>query len=303
MPSGYNCSTPPMCADTMTAMGNFLMKFIRSFALVRKLMWRLGRKMYTYARGDGQNDPRTNGEYWLLEHALKASPGPQVLLDVGANKGDWTAQALELAQTSREIHVHSFEPSLATRSMLTARFVGSANVTVQPYALSNTVGEATFYSGEDGSGTNSLSSISGLVKETVKLNTIDNFLQQAGIESVLMVKIDTEGFDLLVLKGAKYALSAGLIDIIQFEYNWRWLLNHASLRDVFDFISNKPYRMGKLVGETIEFYEGWHFELDRYFENNYVLVRRDSELCLLGSKVHFDSSNALTISGLDRSVS
>jgi len=50
--------------------------------------------MYTYARGDGPNDPRTNGEYWLLEHVVKASPGPQVLLDVGANKGDWTAQAL-----------------------------------------------------------------------------------------------------------------------------------------------------------------------------------------------------------------
>ena len=247
--------------------------------------------MYTYARGDGQNDPRTNGEYWLLEHVLKASPGPCVLLDVGANKGDWTAQALELAQASREIHVHSFEPSLATRSMLTARFIGSTAVTVQPYALSEKVGEATFYSNEDGAGTNSLSPSSGSNVEVVKVTTIDRFLQQSGIETVSMVKIDTEGFDLLVLRGAAKSLHDGRIEIVQFEYNWRWLLNHASLRDAFDLISNKPYRVGKLVGATIEFYERWHFELDRFFENNYVLVRNNSNLCLLGSTVQFDRSN------------
>jgi len=271
------------------------MKCIRASAVVRKLIWRVGRKMYTYARGDGTNDPHTNGEYWLLEHVLKTSPGPQVLLDVGANKGNWTAQALGFAQASKEVHVHAFEPSPATRSMLTARFVGSVAVTVQPYALSATVGEATFYSKEDGAGTNSLSSMSGLKEDIVKLITVDDFIQQFGIKSVSMVKIDTEGFDLLVLKGAEKALSEGLIELVQFEYNWRWLLNHASLRDVFDLISNKPYRLGKLVGETIEFYEKWHFELDRYFENNYVLVRRDSELCFLGIEVHFDSSNALAI--------
>jgi FkbM family methyltransferase len=278
------------------------MKLIRVSSVVRKLMWRLGRKMYTYARGDGKNDPRTNGEYWLLEHVLKASPGPQVLLDVGANRGDWTAQALRLAQVPKEVHVHAFEPSLATRSMLAARFAESVAVTVHPYALSETVGEATFYSKEDGAGTNSLSPSSGRSVEVVKLITIDRFLQRSGIETVSLIKIDTEGFDLLVLRGAEKSLHDGRIDIIQFEYNWRWLFNHASLRDVFDLISNKPYRLGKLVGEAIEIYDEWHFELDRYFENNYILVRRDSELCFLGIEVHFDNSNALSISGLGQSV-
>ncbi len=268
-----------------------LMKFIRTSAVFRKLMWRLGRKMYTYARGDGQNDARTNGEYWLLERVLKASPGPQVLLDVGANKGDWTAQALKLAHSSKDVHVHAFEPSRATRSMLVSRFAESSVVTVQPYALSEKVGEATFYSNEDGAGTNSLSPSSGLNAEVVKLITIDRFLQQSGIETVSMIKIDTEGFDLLVLRGADKSLHDGRIEIVQFEYNWRWLLNHASLRDVFDLISGTPYRLGKLVGETMEFYEEWHFELDRYFENNYVLVRNDSNLRLLGATIQFDESN------------
>jgi hypothetical protein len=78
---------------------------------------------------------------------------------------------------------------------------------------------------------------------------------------------------------------------VQFEYNWRWLINHASLRDVFEYIKDKPYRLGKLVGRSIELFDAWHFELDRYFENNYVLIRRGSALLESANVVRFDESN------------
>ena len=270
------------------------MSVIRLTVVVRNLMWRIGRKMYTYARGDRENDPRVNGEYWLLAQVLKAPTSAQVLFDVGANKGNWTATALGLSRTLSKIHIHAFEPSLATRSMIGARFVESPSVTVHPYALSDTDGEATFYSNEDGGETNSLSPASGQDTEVVKVTTIDRFMQRYAIEMVSMIKIDTEGADLLVLRGAEESLRFGRISIVQLEYNWRWLLNHGSLRDVFDFIANKPYRFGKLVGDTIEFYDEWHFELDRYFEGNYLLVRRDSELCSLGTDMCFDHSNTIS---------
>lgn len=247
--------------------------------------------MYTYARGDVSNDPRTNGEHWLLEHVLKAAPTPQVLLDIGANKGDWTAHALGLTNVPNQVHVHAFEPSQSTRSMLTSRFVENPAVTVQPYALSDSVGKADFYSSEDGAGTNSLSPSSGMNVEVAELTTIDRFLQQLGIEKVAMAKIDTEGFDLLVLRGAEQSLRDERIDVVQFEYNWRWLMNHACLRDVFTLISDKPYRFGKLVGNAVEFYEQWHFELDRYFETNYVLIRKDIDLGIAESVMRFDGAN------------
>jgi FkbM family methyltransferase len=255
-------------------------------------MWRIGRKMYTSARGDGPNEPRINGEYWLLEQVLSSNPDPKVLLDIGANKGDWTAHALAVARMSDAVHVHAFEPSRATRSMLSSRFARDAAVTVQPYALSDTVGEAKFYSSEDGAGTNSLLPSSGLNVEVAELTTIDRFMQQSGIENVSMAKIDTEGFDLLVLRGAEQSLLAGRINVVQFEYNWRWLTNHACLRDVFDLISDKPYRFGKLVGNAVEFYEQWHFELDRYFESNYVLIKKDIDFRIVESIMRFDDSNA-----------
>ena len=267
------------------------MQIIANSTRLRGIIWRLGRKMYTLARGDGQNEPRTNGEYWLLEHVLKKSGGSRVLLDVGANKGNWSAKAVAIASVTQGLRIHAFEPSQETRLLLTKRFCEGCAVTVHSFALSDSIGEAAFYSNDVGSGTNSLSSISGPHSETVGLTTIDAFLRGLNISEVSMVKIDTEGFDLFVLRGAKEALSAGRIEVLQFEYNWRWLLNRACLRDVFDLISQKPYKLGKLVGESIEFYDEWCFELDRFFENNYVLVRSDSDICSLGRRYRFDASN------------
>ena len=66
---------------------------------------------------------------------------------------------------------------------------------------------------------------------------------------------------------------------------------NACLRDVFGLIADETYRLGKLSCKTIWFYDQWHFELDRFFENNYVLVRNDSNLRLRGSTVWFDESN------------
>lgn len=249
--------------------------------------------MYSFARGDVANDPRSNGEYWLLEQVLSASTSPQVFLDVGANRGDWTARALELGRSPGEVKIHAFEPSTATRKLLSSRFQGRTNVSVYSQAMADRTGECVFYSNEDGAGTNSLDPLSGPRTESVTVTTLDCFFEANGLQDVSVVKIDTEGFDLLVLKGAAKLLQEGRFEVLQFEYNWRWLLNHACLRDAFDLIQGKPYSLGKLVGRYIEFYDSWHFELDRFFEGNFVLVRNGSRLQSLGIRMKFGPSNVV----------
>jgi hypothetical protein len=147
------------------------------------------------------------------------------------------------------------------------------------------------FSPNPGAGTTSLNSISGDISEPVTVTTIDSFIAKNRISAVTMLKVDTEGFDFQVLAGAASAISKGTIEAIQFEYNWRWLLNHSCLRDVFDLVKDKPYTLGKLTGNCIEFYDSWHFELDRFFEGNYVLIRNGSRLELIGSRFTFDTHN------------
>jgi hypothetical protein len=59
--------------------------------------------------------------------------------------------------------------------------------------------------------------------------TIDEQLDRLEVEHVDLLKIDAEGFDLHVLRGARASLSAGRIDAVQFEYNTPWALAGATL--------------------------------------------------------------------------
>lgn len=271
--------------------------------MMRSLAWRFGRKLYCWARGDLANVPERNGEYWLLEQYLAVAKPGQVLFDVGAFLGDWTLAASRTARSSG-IHiprVFAFEPAASTRTILAANLASLDTVDIIPFALSSEAGEATFYStqvasGNDSrsavaSGTNSLNPESGESREQVHVSTFDTFVSENHISSIGMVKIDTEGYDLNVLAGARQALLSGAVEVVQFEYNWRWLLNHASLRNVFELIEGTPYALGKLERRSIAFFNEWHFEMDRYFENNYVLVRKDSPLMQIGTPKRFDQRN------------
>ena len=55
------------------------------------------------------------------------------------------------------------------------------------------------------------------VIERVHKQRFDTFLKREYLEGIIMVKSDTEGHDLSVLKGAASALDAGAVEIWQFE--------------------------------------------------------------------------------------
>lgn len=260
---------------------------------LRTLIWRIGRKLYCLARGDLENNPLSNGEYWLLERIAEIHKGEECLyMDIGANLGLWTMHAKKLAgENDVDLRVIASEPCSGTRKMLEDRLRDIQDVRATGLAFSDREGEGEFYYEESGAGTNSLNKVSGGHSEKVTLATIDKFCAEEKIKHVAMIKIDTEGFDLKVLYGAEDLLNAGAIEIIQFEYNWRWILNHSSLYDVFEYIKDKPYHLGKLVGNSIEIYQSWHFEMDRYFENNYVLIKDNHPILRKSKTMTFGVSN------------
>jgi FkbM family methyltransferase len=260
---------------------------------MRPFAWRLGRFLYRWGRREGANRPRTNGEYWLVEQMVSRSQGdPLVLLDIGANKGEWSAGALRaLGRHRKGGDIHAFDPAAATFEYLSRRFQDEESVTPHHLGLSDRSGQAGLHVLGPLAGRSSLHPAAGSSPETVRLRSLDELVAQLGIRHISMVKSDTEGHDLTVLKGARESLRAGRVDIWQFEYNHRWLLNNASLMAVFELIEELPYRLGKLYGNGIELYDEWHFELDRYIETNYVLLRIGSGYEELGTAMRFDRFN------------
>ena len=265
---------------------------------IRSLSTRIGRRLYQWGRHEVVNAPEANGEYALLEALIRSSSAPELAyLDIGANLGNWTQQAIRLsAQHNTKVRIHCFEPCAGTRSLLEARMNGHSEVSVVALALSDHRGTATFYSSGEGKGTNSLGASSGPIAEQVEVCTLDHFLETRRLGHVRMAKVDAEGFDFLILKGATKTLANRAIDVIQFEYNWRWLQNGASLRAVFDLIKCLDYSFGKLTPSGILEFREWHFELDRFFEGNYVLLRRGAAIRYPVFKAQFDESNALLYS-------
>lgn len=262
--------------------------------MYRSFIYRLGRHLYAWARGDLPNNPEINGEYWLVRQVIERVRNGAVLLDIGANKGDWTEQVLACAKSRKlSVRVHAFEPSSETRQMLSTRFSENPTVEIHSTAMSEKAGTATLYVNHAGSGTNSLHPVSGKQEESIAVTTLDDFLADHNIEHVAFAKIDVEGFDGLVIKGAGATLARGAVDLVQFEYNWRWIVNSENLRNIFQLIEGSPYRLGKLAGDRILFFEDWHFEMDRFFENNYVLIRKGGPFETLGSNARYDASNTL----------
>lgn len=78
----------------------------------RRVAWRVGRRLYCAARGEGANRMAVNGESYVQGRLLAAADRPLTVLDVGANIGDWTQSLLDQHASRPEIdlRVFAFEP-------------------------------------------------------------------------------------------------------------------------------------------------------------------------------------------------
>lgn len=70
------------------------------------------------------------------------------------------------------------------------------------------------------------------------------------------------------------------IDVVQFEYNNMWITARCFLKDAMDLLQDCGYEVGKVTPRGIEFYEGWHWELETFRLSNFLA-------CLPPWKQHF----------------
>lgn len=286
-------------------MSDPLGRWLAGADLIRRFAWRLGRRLYTSARAEQIDlDIETDGEADLIAMVVRNTGPTCVVFDIGANQGDWSERFLmEFERTDGQpkgqLRLELFEPVPSTISRLNAkieRYVSAGVARVNTVAISDEAGSFEMAIMSETGGTNSLhfdpqagDPPGGWIKvETVRL---DDFCVANGIIQIDMIKCDTEGNDYKVLKGASRMLKAGAINIVQFEYNHRWVFGRAYLKDVFDLISGSPYSLGKIVPGGVELYDGWHMELERFFQSNYVLVHERALPWIAAHRGTFDISN------------
>jgi FkbM family methyltransferase len=276
----------------------------------RAWTWRIGRWLYLGSRREMANDPVVNGEYTLQRAWVKANlardrpeAGLQVF-DVGANVGAWTANLIgELTRSGVDGYcIRAFEPAPAQRISLTALCrdgIDAGKVLVDPRGVAAEPGKARFHVTGDVGGTSALASQGdkSISPDLVEIDvvTLDAVCAEQGVSRLDLVKVDTEGNDFNVILGAKGLFDREAIEVLQFEYNSRWVAFGRSLLNVFDFMEGRPYLIGRLTQTGIEVYGAWHPELERYAETNYVIAHHDALAALPHWRAEFDAANTAVV--------
>jgi len=152
-------------------------------------------------------------------------PG-DIVLDVGANIG-W--YSLILAKCKPGLNIYAFEPDTLNYRLLTDNIALNKinSVVAINHAVSNNTGSATLYKyDEKNLGRHSILPIFNGKSESVTTVTLDDFMKENNIsdKTVRLLKIDVEGFEGNVLKGALSTLPKIKYIIHEFSPD---LMNHG----------------------------------------------------------------------------
>jgi FkbM family methyltransferase len=163
-----------------------------------------------------------------LEMIRNLSANHQVFMDIGANFGVWTTA---LATAHPGAHVYCFEPTPSTFTALSANIALNRlqNVTALQLAVSDSIGTFSFQIARNASYFNRLAPVTstgddprpdrfiGAQTTDVRSVVLDDFCAARGIDRVGFVKIDVEGAELSVLRGARDLLRRRAIELMLIE--------------------------------------------------------------------------------------
>lgn len=235
-----------------------------------------GLRLFHWAENNGIADVRRNGERWLVKEAMRAHNGrgagrPFVVIDGGANAGDYTAMVCEVAA-----EVHAFEPSAAARARLQKRFEGRPGIKVTGKALGDRAGRAMLQGGKEGSTQASLLERSDREPKEelaveVEITTLEDYLTNEWPGCVDLLKLDVEGYELAALRGLGTALDPRRVSAIQFEYGGTTMDAGVTLGQIHRLLRGRGYRVAKLLpaGLAVRDYAPW---MDHYSYANYVAI-------------------------------
>ena len=198
---------------------------------------------------------------------IKQISHAKTLIDVGSNKGQFSLIARKFFPN---IKIHSFEPQIDILSMQ-KKILGTKNINYYNFALGNEEKESELYvtKRKDSSSvlkpilTKNRNYITNEIKKT-SIKRLDELPNIKNIERPSVMKLDVQGYEFEVLKGAENILD--YIDYVITEVSFIEVYeNQTSANKLIKFLKSKSFEIkdkcnlskieGKLFQEDILFFK------------------------------------------------
>lgn len=197
---------------------------------------------------------RSLASYQLNTSVKNYCKNIKTIIDVGANKGQFTVAASEIFP---DAVIYSFEPVPEVFEKLKKNTLDLKKVRIFNEALGTTKGKIKFYKNKYSHASSALpihKNQTRLIPETseteiieVKINRLENFLKDNSIDKPILLKLDVQGFEKEVIKGAGPGLPE--IDYLLFETSFMEMYEGEPLfEEMHEFVKNVGYSLIAPVG-------------------------------------------------------
>jgi len=224
--------------------------------------------------------PVQTGEHSFLQKFGRLIHEP-VVFDVGANVGKYSNMVRHFSRNAR---IYAFEPHPLTFEELKVSATQFGYDALQLACGSETSdGELFDYAEtEDAIGTEHASLIQNVIEDVhrgrsttwdVSIVSIDDFVEENDLKFLHLLKIDVEGAELNVLKGASRTLGGGKIGVIHFEFTEANTVSRVFMKDFYELLED--FEMFRMVQDgLVPLGQYFPLAVELFGYQNIVAVRR-----------------------------
>ncbi len=203
--------------------------------LIQNTLRRLGYQIVRF-RPDAEKDFG-----WLRNHRIAS------VLDVGANEGQF---ASEIIRIFPDAQVYCFEPLREAYERLVSRFGKSQNFTFFNVAVGDITGEMPIHKNEF----SPASSLLGMqpmhvtafpytkheTVDSARVERLDNLLKSLQIEPPVLLKVDVQGYEARVLRGANKTVANASVILVECNFQEMYE-GQSKFEEIYEYLIQRDF--------------------------------------------------------------
>ncbi len=234
--------------------------------------------LYGMNKGSGSHVESSGELYNLKKIQLKHKTESSIIIfDVGANIGNYTKMILDVFKNV-DVSIHCFEPSFKTFQALCSNIIDE-RVIKNNFGLSSNEEIKELFMNKDLSGIASVYNrnlthfnIDMTQAEKSRFTSLDQYCKKNLVNNIFFLKIDVEGHELEVFKGANSMLPK--IKYIQFEFGGSNIDSRTYFQDFFYLLKEKEFDIFLIMKDGLILIDKYSERLEIFTTTNFMAINK-----------------------------